>query len=90
LRKWIVAAVIIALPNCAPAQVQSGVQSGVQTGVQSGLQSGQQSGVLGGFDHRQRGPEQTPRLYYPYGSCWRAVVTRHRIIRIWNCQPYPP
>jgi hypothetical protein len=83
-RKWIVAAAIMALPACALAQVQSGVQSGVR------------SGVIGGFDYRQRWPDQSRRgpeqrdQFYPYGSCWRAVVLRGRVIRVWNCQPYPP
>ena len=33
LRKWTLAAAILALPAYAIAQVQSGVQSGVQTGM---------------------------------------------------------
>ena len=86
LRTWIIlAAGIIALPTYALAQVQSGVQSGVQSRVQSGVQSGMQSG----FDHRQTRPEKTPRMRYPYSSCWRAVVTRDGK-RVWDCQPYPP
>jgi hypothetical protein len=83
-RLWIGAAAIMVLPTCALAQVQSGLQSGVR------------SGVIGSFDHRpgssERGrsaPAQTYR-HYPYGSCWRAVVIRGRVTRVWNCQPYPP
>jgi len=74
LRKWILTAAIMALPTCALAQIQSGVQSK----------------VLSGFNHHQRRPEIVYRLRDPYSSCWRAIVTRDRVIRIWNCQPYPP
>jgi hypothetical protein len=74
LRKWILAAAIMALPTCALAQVQSGLRSG----------------LLSGFDHRQRLPEKTYPLLYPYSSCWRAAVTRDGVIRVWNCQPVPP
>jgi hypothetical protein len=78
LRKWVLAAVIMALPTCALAQVQSGLRSGLQ------------SGLLSGSDHRQRAPEQMHRLHYSYTPCWRAGVIRKGVTRIWNCQPYPP
>jgi hypothetical protein len=54
------------------------------------VQSNVQSGVQSGFDHRQTLPEKKPRIHYPYSSCWRAVVTRDGVKRVWNCQPYPP
>jgi hypothetical protein len=78
LRKWILTAVIMALPTCALAQIQSGVQSRVQSGVHNG------------FDYHQRRPEKVYHLRYSYSSCWRALVARHRVIVVWNCQPYPP
>jgi hypothetical protein len=77
-RKWILTAAIMALPSCALAQIQSRVQSRVQSGVHNG------------FDYYQSRPEKMYRLHYPYSSCWRAIVTRDRVIRVWNCQPYPP
>lgn len=78
LRKWILAAAIMALPTCAFAQLQSGVRSGLQSGLRSE------------FDHRQRRPETIHRLRYPYSSCWRAAVLRDGVIRVWSCQPFPP
>jgi hypothetical protein len=86
LRKWILAAAIMALPTYALAQVQSGVQGGLQSGEQSGVRSG----VLSGFDHRQSPPEKMHRLGYPYSSCWRATVLTRGVTRVWNCQPYLP
>ena len=82
LRKWTLAAAILALPAYAIAQVQSGVQSGVQTGVQSGVRSG--------FDRPYAGNDRPPRPRRPvYSSCWRTTVTRG-VRTVWNCQPVPP
>ena len=82
LRKWTLAAAILALPAYAIAQVQSGVQSGVQTGVQSGVRSG--------FDRPYAGNDRPPRSRRSvYSSCWRTTVTRG-VRTVWNCQPVPP
>lgn len=77
LRKWTLAATILALSTYAIAQVQSGVQSGVQTGVRSG------------FDRSSAGNER-PRPRRPvYSACWRTTVTRG-VRTVLNCQPVPP
>lgn len=85
-RKWVLAAVIMALPTYALAQVESGVESNVQSNVQGRVQSN----VFSEFARREKWPERTRRLRYSYSTCWQAVVVRKGVVRVWNCQPYPP
>ena len=86
LREWIIlAAAILLLPTYALAQVQSGVQSGVRSGVQSGVRSGDHQ-----YGNRKIRHRQYSGAVVNSSSCWRATVVRNGLIRVWNCQPYPP
>ncbi len=89
MRKWILTAAIVALPACSLAQIQSRVESRVHSRVDSRVHSRVESGVFSGFDYRQRRAANPYRPGYASSSCWRAIRMPNRVIRAWNCQPYP-
>ena len=74
LKAWLLPALIVAMTTPAEAQVMSGLRSGLRSG----------------YDHYQPHAEKIHPPQYYHASCWRVVVIRQEILRVWQCQPYPP
>ena len=73
LKAWLLSALIVVMTTPAAAQVRSGLRSGLRSA----------------YDHYQQHSEKIHPSRYHDAACWRVVLVRKKIVRIWQCQPYP-